>query len=524
MQKLIQQAISQRKAVAATMALAAVLMTVAVAATSVATSTSDQTGHRPAIAAVNDLSNAFRDVSNRVLPSVVTIQTKPSANDTAQSAPKSDTPQGEGDDRNPHQGNPFEGTPFGDMFRGGPFGKGFRFEAPPTKPHHRGGGSGSGVVIDASGLILTNNHVVAGGGNVTVRLHDGREFEAVEVLTDPKTDLAVVRIAGASRLTAATLGNSDHVEVGDWVLALGQPFGLESTVTAGIISAKHRGIGITARENFLQTDAAINPGNSGGPLVNLRGEVIGINTAISSRGGGNDGIGFAVPANMVRWVTEQLTSDGVVRRAYLGVGIQPITAELAEQFKVQPRQGVVVTQVRPDTPAAAAGLQSGDVIVEFAGTPITAAGQLQLVVERAEIGTRHDLVIVRDGERMTLALEPQEQPTDMLADQSGHSPQHERTRLDTLGVKIGELEPSVARKLGLEDVTGVVVTDVRAGSAAEQAGVQSGNVITQVNGQTVTSVADVNATLAAEPDAESTDAGVLLLIRTATGSRFVVVG
>jgi serine protease Do len=522
MQKLIQQVLSQRKTVAATMALAAVLMTVAIAATSVATSPSDPTGSRPAVAVHDDLSNAFRDVSTRLLPSVVTIESKPAADDMAQLTPKSEMPQDEG--HNPLEGNPFDDTPFGDMFRGGPFGKGFRFEAPPTEPHHRGGGSGSGVIIDSSGLILTNNHVVAGGGKVTVRLGDGREFEAAEVLTDPKTDLAVVRIEDASGLVAATLGNSDDVEVGDWVLALGQPFGLESTVTAGIIIAMHRGIGITPRENFLQTDAAINPGNSGGPLVNLRGEVIGINTAISSRGGGNDGIGFAVPANMARWVTEQLTSDGVVRRAYLGVGIQPITAQLAEQFHVQPREGVVVTQVQPDTPAAAAGLRAGDVIVEFASTPITAAGQLQLVVERAEIGVAHELVIVRGGERMTLSLEPKEQPTNMFSEQSGQSAERENTRLGKLGMKMGELEPAVARKLGLDDVAGVVVTDVRAGSAAEEAGIESGNVITQVNGEAVTSVAEVNAMLAAKPDDESTGDGVLLLVRTASGSRFVVVG
>ena len=409
------------------------------------------------------------------------------------------------------------------MFRGSPFGKDFRFETPPGTPHHRGGGSGSGVIVDTDGVILTNNHVVSGGGKVTVRLYDGREFEAADVLTDPKTDLAVVRISGASRLTAATLGDSDQIEVGDWVLALGQPFGLESTVTAGIISAKHRGIGITARENFLQTDAAINPGNSGGPLVNLHGEVIGINTAISSRGGGNDGIGFAVPANMARWVTEQLRSDGVVRRAYLGVGIQPLTAQLAEQFQVEPRQGVVVTQVQPDTPAAAAGLQAGDVIVEFAGKPITAAGQLQLTVERAEIGTSHELVVVRDGERTTLTLRPQQQPTDQLADRSDESPRHGGSRLDRLGMQIDELEPTVARKLGLEDVAGVVITDVRNGSAAAEAGLASGTVITQINGTAVASVADVDELLADTND-DSNTKSVLLLVRTASGSRFVVVG
>ena len=211
------------------------------------------------------------------------------------------------------------------------------FQSPPMNTPGGGmpaprGGIGSGVIIDESGIMLTNNHVVAGDGEITVRTHDGREFVASNVWTDPKTDLAVVKIEDASDLVAATLGDSEQVEIGDWVMALGQPFGLESTVTAGIISAKHRGIGITARENFLQTDAAINPGNSGGPLVNLRGEVVGINTAIHSRSGGNDGIGFAIPSNLARWVSDQLVSTGTVKRAYLGVGIQPVTQDLAKQL------------------------------------------------------------------------------------------------------------------------------------------------------------------------------------------------
>ncbi|MCH5373751.1 MAG: trypsin-like peptidase domain-containing protein [Planctomycetes bacterium] len=289
--------------------------------------------------------------------------------------------------RSPFGGrNPFEGTPFGDLFKDTPFGDGFRFEMPPGDQVPHGGGLGSGVIIDPSGLVLTNNHVVAGGGQVSVRLYDGREFSASQVWTDPKTDIAVVKLDGAKDLTAAKLGNSDMVSIGDWVLALGQPFGLESTVTAGIISAKHRGIGITARDNFLQTDAAINPGNSGGPLVNLNGEVIGVNTAISSRSGGNDGIGFAIPINLAKWVANQLAKEGVVHRAYLGVGIQPVSQKLADQFHVKPREGVVVTDVFPNTPAAKAGVKSGDVIVEFAGVAVSSPQELQTLVEQAQMG------------------------------------------------------------------------------------------------------------------------------------------
>ena len=248
---------------------------------------------------------------------------------------------------------------------------------PRGEPGGESGSVGSGVIIDPSGIILTNNHVVDGGGKIIVRLHDGREFDAIDVKTDPKTDLAIVRIKGAGTLPAAKLGNSDDMQVGDWVLALGDPFGLEGTVTAGIVSAKGRGLGITARENFIQTDAAINPGNSGGPLVNLDGEVVGINTAIASQTGGYQGVGFAVPSNLAKWVSEQLIANGTVRRAYLGVGIQPVTQELAKQFGVQGQQGVRGRRRAADTPAAAAGVKPGDVIVEFAGKPVANPQELQ---------------------------------------------------------------------------------------------------------------------------------------------------
>ncbi len=311
------------------------------------------------IDSANHLSSAFRTIASELLPAVVAIENRPKL------AWQDAGPAGPRPSNNdlPRQ-NPFKGTPFEDMFRDR------QFQMPPSGPNGSPmpsprAGIGSGVIIDNAGIILTNNHVVAGGGEVMVSTQDGREFVATNVWTDPKTDLAVVKIEAPSDLVAATLGDSDEVAIGDWVLALGQPFGLESSVTAGIISAKHRGIGITDRENFLQTDAAINPGNSGGPLVNMRGEVVGINTAIHSRSGGSDGIGFAIPSNLARWVGDQLVSTGTVKRAYLGVGIQPVTQDLAKQLSVKPRGGVVVTEVFPNTPAAEAGMKSGDVIVKF---------------------------------------------------------------------------------------------------------------------------------------------------------------
>lgn len=459
-----------------------------------------------AIASAQDLSTAFRVASERVMPSVVTIENRPKPVEARQ---RNSQP-------NPFGGeNPFKGTPFEDMFRD----RGFGFETPNGPQSPGPGGMGSGVIIDSHGLILTNNHVVAGDGDVSVRLSDGREFKAVNVWTDPSSDIAVVKI-DASGLTAAPIGDSDVVSVGEWVIAVGQPFGLESTVTAGIISAKHRGIGITARENFLQTDAAINPGNSGGALVNLKGELVGINTAISSRGGGNDGIGFAVPINLAKWVADQLVNEGTVRRAYLGVGIQPVTASLAEQFQVKPREGVVVTQVYANTPAEKAGVQAGDVIVEFAGVKVNSPNELQTIIERAELGKRHILVVVRNGARKELNFIPEVQPSQFgsanSSEESSKAP--ETAQANQLGIEVSDLDEATAKALGLDSTDGVVVTQVERDSRAARAGLRPGMVITQVNRQDVQSVADFQM-LVGNDENET----ILLLVRTESGSRFVIV-
>lgn len=371
------------------------------------------------------------------------------------------------------------------------------------------------MIIDSSGIILTNNHVVRGGGRVTVRLHDGREFDAVDVGTDPKTDVAVIRIDGAGDLPAAELGNSDSVNVGDWVMAVGAPFGLNETVTAGIISAKSRGIGITAREDFLQTDAAINPGNSGGPLVNLNGEVVGINTAISSTSGGYQGIGFAIPINLARWVGDQLTLTGHVERAFLGIGIQQITDELTDHFGLSAIEGVVVTAVRPDSPAAQAGLLAGDVIVEFDGRAVGAPRELQGIVERAAINAEHAVVVIRDEKRVKLNVRVATMPENV----SVGTRAADGATFEQLGLELSGLDADVAKQLGLTDVTGVVITGVRPRSPAARAGLRTSMVITQVNRQAVKSPDDFERVLQAESDSD----GVLLLIRDASGSRFVVV-
>ncbi|MBN2474196.1 MAG: Do family serine endopeptidase [Pirellulales bacterium] len=473
----------------------------------------------PAANYAKDLSKSFRQAAEKVLPSVVMITNSPRVQQqTSGQAPApnegwQEIPFGEG----------FKGSPFGDMFRNPELRRFFK-EMPsaprPGMPPFGARGIGSGVIVDPAGVILTNNHVVDGGGKITVRLHDGREFEAVEVKQDPKTDVAVLRIEGADGLQAARLGNSDTTEIGDWVLALGQPFGLEGTVTAGIVSAKHRGIGITARENFIQTDAAINPGNSGGPLVNLDGEVIGINTAISSRSGGNQGVGFAIPVNLAKWVGGQLVENGSVHRAYLGVMIQPVTHQLAEQFGVKVHEGVLVTDVQPDTPAAKAGMQSGDVIVEFAGTHVASPQELQAVVERTEIGSKQPMIVLRDAKRVTLQVTVREQPEEYgLAGQAPQdSPKAEPSRFDKLGVQLENLTAEVAEQLSLKADHGVVITEVQPGSPADQAGLATGMVIAQANRHDVKSVEDFRKALQQQPLAK----GVLLLVRTPEGARFTV--
>ena len=304
-------------------------------------STSDQV----AIQQAKGLSRAFRAAAKQVLPTVVKVKTSTRPRQL----------------RGRRQGNPFQGTPFEDFFDEQPW------YGIPDGPRP---GLGSGVIIDPSGIVLTNNHVVENADKVSVQLGDGREFDAVEIKTDERSDLAVLRIQADASLPAARLGDSDQLEIGDWVLAVGNPFELEQTVSAGIISAKGRALDSVRRARFLQTDAAINPGNSGGPLVNLDGEVVAINTAIFSRTGGYQGIGFAIPINLAKWVTPQLIEKGTVARAYLGVTIADVTPALSEEVGVAPGAGIVVGMVGEGSPAEEAGIRTKDVITAFDGRPI----------------------------------------------------------------------------------------------------------------------------------------------------------
>ena len=267
---------------------------------------------------------------------------------------------------------------------------------------------GSGVIIEKSGLILTNNHVVKDADEITVKFANKQEVKGKVVGTDAKTDLAVIRVAAKDDLPVATLGNSDTLQVGEWAIAIGNPFGLDHTLTVGVISATGRSeVGIAAYENFIQTDASINPGNSGGPLLNVRGEVIGINTAIVASG---QGIGFAIPVNMARKVMEDLVKRGKVTRGWLGIGIQPLTPELAKSFGVSADEGILVNQVMPKSPAEAAGLKVGDLILSLDGKPLKDARQMQRLVAEAEIGKTVEVVVLRDKTKRALKVQVGEMP------------------------------------------------------------------------------------------------------------------
>lgn len=464
-----------------------------------------------AIDYAKSLSQAFREAAEKVLPSVVTIQNRPPAVEE----PKARSPESEEPD--------WWGSPFDDWFRHSPEFRRFFREMPPFMPRIPRGeviGTGSGVIIDASGVILTNNHVVEPDGKIVVRLMDGREFDAVDIKRDPKSDLAIVRIKGATNLQPARFGDSDKLAVGDWVLALGGPFGLEGSVTAGIISAKGRPLSRETRADYLQTDAAINPGSSGGPLINLDGEVVGINTAIRTATGVNEGVGFAAPSNLAKWVADQLMTTGTVKRAYLGVLIQPLTQQLADQFGVKAREGVLVGDVQPNSPAAAAGLKPGDLILRVDGKPVGSVQQLVGLVDRSPIGGKCTVEILRDGKRMPVEVTLREQPSDYGLVSRGSAPgRPEGTRVDKLGLEVGTLTAEVAEQLGLKAGVGVVITGVAPGSLADRAGLETGMVITEVNRKPVRSVQDFNKALEAQPLSK----GVLLLIRTAEGSRFVAI-
>ena len=367
---------------------------------------------------------------------------------------------------------------------------------------------GSGVIIDSSGYILTNNHVIADADDIQVRLPDEREFAAKVVGKDSKTDLALIRIEEAGTLPVAEMGDSDEAEVGSWVVAIGNPFGLEMTVTAGIISAKGRMIGSGPYDNFLQTDAAINPGNSGGPLFDLDGKVIGINTAIFSRSGGSMGIGFAIPVNMAKTILEQLKRDGRVTRGWLGVRIQSVTRELAQALGLERHHGALVASIEPNSPAQLAGVKAGDVIVRFDGQAVDQMKELPAIVAATPVGKTVAMDVVRHNRPLTLNIvvaELREEQDD------GQALSSKGDKTSLFGATVRALSPDLREQLALDaKVQGVVVTRIEPGSRAADAGIQPKDVITEIDRETVTSPADFRRIVRKSPPGKSL---LVLLLR-----------
>jgi serine protease Do len=451
--------------------------------------------------------NSFAPVVKKVTPAVVKIVTEARIHNTSMSGPGS---QPDMDDlMRRFFGDNFDGR----MMPGTPRGQ-HNYRMP------RQEGLGSGVIITKDGYILTNNHVVDGADQVKVALQDGREFTAKVIGRDPKSDVAVVKIDGKD-LPTVPIADSDKVEVGDVVLAIGNPFGIGQTVTTGIVSATGRGgaVGLDY-EDFIQTDAAINPGNSGGALVDSEGRLIGINTAILSRSGGNQGIGFAIPSNLARDVSQSLVRDGHVTRGYLGVMIQDVNPALAKEFKLKENQGALVSDVTEKSPAEKAGLKEGDVIIEFNGKKVSDSRHLKLEVARTQPGESVSLKVLRDGETKDLHVAVKEMPGQERLAKNERSDSDKDDNGTLNGVTVGDLDRQARQQFDLPaGIHGVVVTEVDPNSAAAEAGLKPGDVIQEINRKSVKTAEE-----AVKMTEKSTDdKHTLLRVWSNGGSHFVVV-
>ena len=345
----------------------------------------------------------------------------------------------------------------------------------PQQRQRREQSLGTGFIIDADGYILTNNHVVNGADEVMVKLSDGREIKGMIKGTDEKLDLALIKISDKEAFHAAELGDSDQLNVGEWVMAIGNPFGLSQTVTAGIVSAKGRVIGNGPYDDFIQTDASINPGNSGGPLFNSDGRVIGINTAIIA---GGQGIGFAIPINMAKSIISQLRDTGKVTRGYIGIRFQPLTADLAKSFGMNSDKGALIASVDKDTPADKAGLKAGDVIIEYDGKTINESGELPRLVATTPIGRKVPLLVFRDGKKEEFSVVIGKLKSDDASATNGDNVS------DKLGITVQQMTSELASRFGIkESKGGLVITEVKQGSSAEEAGITPGSVVIEVNGK-----------------------------------------
>ena len=428
-------------------------------------------------------SKGFVEVAKKVQPSVVSIRSER----TVTGSPG----QGFGEDF-------FKGTPFEDFFK--------QHGGPPAKRKQMG--EGSGVIVDGKGYILTNYHVVTGADKITIRLFDGNELKGTVQGTDPKTDLAVVHVE-AKELPVATLGDSDKLQVGEWAIAIGSPFGLEETVTVGVISAKgRRGLGTGTYEDFIQTDASINPGNSGGPLVNIDGEVIGINAMIIQPG---QGIGFAIPINLAKTIMMELINQGKVVRPWVGIGLQDLNPELMKSFKVEEKEGTLISQVFEGGPAEKAGLKVGDIVVEIDGKKTKNSQEVVREVLKKKVGQKIELDLIREGKRIKVEVTTTEMPPE-AGERKAPS-----VNKEWFGLQVTTVTPDIAKELGLPKAEGVVIGNVEAGSAGQDAGLRKGDVISEVNRQKIKDENDYRNAM------EKTRSGkAVLLLVTRGGTTFFV--
>jgi len=409
--------------------------------------------------------------------------------------------------------NPFgeQGDPFRDFF-GDDFFKHF-FGGDPNREYQQQG-LGSGFIIDPAGYILTNNHVIDGADEIKVKTYSDKEYDAKVVGTDPKTDLALLKIKlrKGDTLQAATLGDSDALNVGEWVIAIGNPFGLQATVTAGIVSAKWRKIGTSPYEDFIQTDASINPGNSGGPLFNLRGEVVGVNSMIYSPSGGNVGIGFAIPINLASNVVQQLKDSGRVVRGWLGVVVQTVTPDLAQSFGLEEGIGALIADVAPGGPAETSGIKPGDIIIKFNGKSIREMSDLPMLVAQTPIGTKVTVTVLRDGKTKKITVKIGE-----LKDDREPAARTQNATVE-MGMQVREITPELVRALGLTEDTGILIVSVDPGSIAGNAGLAKGDVIKELNRSPIITMADFNEALK-----KKREGNILLLVKRGRSSLWVVV-
>lgn len=450
-----------------------------------------------AIHYADQLSLAFEHAADTIRPSVVTIKSvkhfKPAQH--IQNGP---------DGLPPGLRNQL---PFDDDFL-----RHFFNQMPQNQPPQEG--LGSGVIVSKDGYILTNNHVVSGADEVTVTLDSGKDVPAKVVGTDPMSDLAVIRVQ-EDNLTPAKLGNSSELHTGQWVVAAGVPFGLRDTITAGIVSAKGRSnVRIAEYEDFIQTDAAINPGNSGGPLIDLHGRVVGINTAIASRGGGSNGVGFAIPINMAKTVMNSLIHNGQVVRGWLGVAIQPLDEALAKSFHYHSTDGALIGDVMAGGPAASAGLKPGDIVVKFGDQKISDVQELRSQVAATKPGTKVDMEVIRDGRTRTITVDVSQREATTVASNSANQENGAE-----IGVTVANLDSQAAQSLNLPSgAHGVVVTQVDPNGLAAMSGIEAGNLILDVQGTPVSDVNEFRAQLS-KHDLKS---GIRLHVQVGDSQRFVL--